>query len=384
MIPVNKLNDEKVTQRIRDKFGYRVTFLGGYVNSKTPLKMHCNVCGNDYEREMRSVMNSPVASCDVCYKGYFKKKRTKTTEQFKAEVKELVGDEYSVLSEYKAALKGIKFIHNKCGYEYEARPNDFLNGNRCPKCGMESSIKSHRYSQDEFGRMIFEKTDGAYEFVESYKGNMTKMSCRHNACGFIWKIRPNDIMNGHGCPRCNGGLKWDNKRLEDELMKRYGKDYTVIGTVTDATTKVDVRHNICGNVWNVKPVAITLEQQCPYCQARSRGEQWIDTWLKGQKVTFNSQQVFDDCRDERCLPFDFYLPSYNLVIEYDGEQHYHPVKMFGGKESYEYIHRHDLIKNKYCENNGINLLRIPYTVKGTEAIGKVIQTKIDSLANAQG
>ena len=207
------------------------------------------------------------------------------------------------------------------------------------------------------------------------------MKCRHNACGFIWKIRQNDIMNGHGCPRCNGGLEWNNKRLQDELTKRYGGDYTVLGTVIDAITKVDIRHNVCGNVWNVKPVSITLEQQCPYCRARSHGEQWIDGWLKDQGVTFNSQQVFDDCRDERCLPFDFYLPSYNLVIEYDGEQHYHPVKMFGGKESYEYTHRHDLIKNKYCEDNGINLLRIPYTVKGTEAIGKVIQEKLNSLAS---
>lgn len=380
MSPSNKLNDEKVAQRIEDKFGDRVTFLGGYVNSKTPLKMHCNVCGNDYEREMRSVMHNPVASCDVCYKGYFKKKRTKTTDQFKAEVKELVGDEYSVISEYKAALQNIKFRHNLCGTEYKARPNDFLNGNRCPKCGMESSIRSRSYSQEEFSRLIFEKTDGEYEFVEPYRGNMAKIKCCHNACGFIWEIRPNDIMNGHGCPRCNGGLEWNNQRLQDELAKRYGEDYTVLGVVVDAITKVDIRHNVCGNVWNVKPVSITLEQQCPYCHARSRGEQWIDGWLKDQGVNFNSQQVFDDCRDERCLPFDFYLPSYNLVIEYDGEQHYHPVKMFGGKESYEYTHRHDLIKNKYCEDNGINLLRIPYTVKGTEAIGKVIQEKLDSLA----
>lgn len=58
MSPSNKLNDEKIAQRIKDKFGDRITFLGGYVNSKTPLKMHCNVCGNDYERAMRN----PVAS----------------------------------------------------------------------------------------------------------------------------------------------------------------------------------------------------------------------------------------------------------------------------------------------------------------------------------
>lgn len=57
-----RLTNEEVTQKIKDKFGDHVIFLGGYVNSKTPLKMHCNICGNNYERTMRSVMHNPVAS----------------------------------------------------------------------------------------------------------------------------------------------------------------------------------------------------------------------------------------------------------------------------------------------------------------------------------
>ena len=60
------------------------------------------------------------------------------------------------------------------------------------------------------------------------------------------------------------------------------------------------------------------------------------------------------------LPFDFYLPKYNSCIEFDGIQHYEPVEHFGGQESYDYTVKHDKIKNEYCKNNGILLLRIPY------------------------
>lgn len=64
--------------------------------------------------------------------------------------------------------------------------------------------------------------------------------------------------------------------------------------------------------------------------------------------------------DIRPLPFDFYLPEYNICIEYDGEQHNRSVKHFGGDKAFYTRIKHDNIKNEYCKNNGISLLRIPY------------------------
>ena len=66
------------------------------------------------------------------------------------------------------------------------------------------------------------------------------------------------------------------------------------------------------------------------------------------------------------LPFDFYIPSINMCIEFDGEHHYRPVKFHPTMTDY-YIHdkyqkvkRHDLIKDNFCRDNHIELLRIPY------------------------
>lgn len=60
------------------------------------------------------------------------------------------------------------------------------------------------------------------------------------------------------------------------------------------------------------------------------------------------------------LPFDFYLPESNLLIEYDGSQHFHDV--FGSNKEYIQQHKRDLIKNKLCIENGVNLMRIKYNV----------------------
>lgn len=61
------------------------------------------------------------------------------------------------------------------------------------------------------------------------------------------------------------------------------------------------------------------------------------------------------------MPFDFYLPNFNLCIEYDGEQH--TLGWNYGKNcenSLNIIKENDSIKNRYCINNNINILRISY------------------------
>jgi len=90
----------------------------------------------------------------------------------------------------------------------------------------------------------------------------------------------------------------------------------------------------------------------------SAGEKRVCDYLQRKTVKYEYQKRYDDCRNINPLPFDFYLPEYNTIIEFDGYQHYFEVKRF--KTSLKDTQKHDAIKNKYCQDNGINLLRIPY------------------------
>ena len=75
------------------------------------------------------------------------------------------------------------------------------------------------------------------------------------------------------------------------------------------------------------------------------------------------QKKFDDCKDQRRLPFDFYLPEFNCCIEVDGQQHFEPSKFSNESDEYkDFIIRkkHDKIKTDYCLSHGIDLLRIDY------------------------
>jgi len=120
---------------------------------------------------------------------------------------------------------------------------------------------------------------------------------------------------------------------------------------------------------------------CPKCK-RSRGEEQIEQWLKEKNIPFIPQMTFNDCRGiRRTLPFDFYLPEINTCIEYDGRQHFEPVKfsqktsLETSKKAFLKIQKSDKIKNKYCLEHNINLIRIPYFLLNSF----LLQSSLDSI-----
>lgn len=93
---------------------------------------------------------------------------------------------------------------------------------------------------------------------------------------------------------------------------------------------------------------------------QSYGELMIEKQIKIIGIPYIKQHRFNDCKYKRVLPFDFYLPNYNLCIEYDGKQHHIPIKNWGGDKGLELRQLRDRIKTEYCESNNIKLIRINY------------------------
>ena len=105
---------------------------------------------------------------------------------------------------------------------------------------------------------------------------------------------------------------------------------------------------------------------CPTCRkTSSRYEEFVVEFLKNNDIEFIRQYRFDDCRNLKPLPFDFYLPKYNCCIEVDGEQHFeeHSQHYYGenADEKFKERKKFDKIKDDYCKNKNILLIRIPYT-----------------------
>ena len=121
-------------------------------------------------------------------------------------------------------------------------------------------------------------------------------------------------------------------------------------------------------------------QGCPRCK-ESKGEKLVSSILDKLKIKYIPQKTYTDCinvsEKGRCtvLKFDFYIPKLNTIIEYDGEGHFMPIRK-SVKDIEPQIKR-DRIKNNYCKDKGIKLIRIPYTIKFSE-VEKTIEDALKS------
>lgn len=109
----------------------------------------------------------------------------------------------------------------------------------------------------------------------------------------------------------------------------------------------------------------------------SPGELRIISYLNHLKIKYEREKYFGDCYSpitNHILYFDFYLPEYNLIIEYDGRQHF-------GKKVDDRLKIHDRTKNIYCRKKRINLLRIPYSKH--KKIEPIIEYKILELSSVR-
>lgn len=178
------------------------------------------------------------------------------------------------------------------------------------------------------------------------------------------KISLNNFLQKKICAKCAIEQKKTNK-LDIEYVKEViENDGNVLLNPNDyiRTTTHNLRIKCkCGNeyITSFDCYIHMGVNRCPVCTKRiSKNELLISDILNKLKVNYEREKRFCDCRDKNPLPFDFYIPKFNLLIEYDGEQHYKPIR--NNIEKFRLTQYHDKLKNDYCKSHDIDLLRIPY------------------------
>lgn len=123
----------------------------------------------------------------------------------------------------------------------------------------------------------------------------------------------------------------------------------------------------CGQPFEVtfKHFRTSFQTRCKCCtKSESLLERFVKQYLENDNIKYVTQYKIDNCKDVLPLPFDFAIlnndDKLKYLIECDGKQHFEIIDYFGGVEAYNYTKKHDSIKNIYCKDNNITLLRIPY------------------------
>lgn len=184
-------------------------------------------------------------------------------------------------------------------------------------------------------------------------------------CGNTSIVRTSDFIQQKQtqCYECCRATIGKKKRL-DLSGKRFGK-LTAIKYVksTDEGQAIWECQCDCGNIVYASAARLQFGNLLSCGCLKSRGERKISEILTELDIPYSYQHKFPDCKSPFSnlpLYFDFYLPDYDCCIEYDGEQHFHPIDHFGGAEQFEKTKLRDKVKTDYCDNRQIKLIRIPY------------------------
>lgn len=205
------------------------------------------------------------------------------------------------------------------------------------------------------------KHGNKYDYSKSiYINNRTKICIICYRHGEFFQT-PNDHLY-YGCSKCYGNNKKDLCYFLEKAKIIHGELYNYANfRLTNWRTKSEIKCNKCGLVFNQTPNShIDKQQGCSSCNKISKGENKIQIILLKENIKFIKNKSFKNCCNKNRLQFDFYLSDYNICIEFDGIQHYRPIKFFGGKKVFDYQIKNDKIKTKYCKDNNIKLIRISY------------------------
>jgi len=180
------------------------------------------------------------------------------------------------------------------------------------------------------------------------------------------RMRVSNFKIGKGCPGCakdkaSKQFSLSIDEVENRITQLGGLLLNKSEYINQYRKNLRILCNRCGGVFITSLVLFVQHggQVCPECShIESNGERKIRNHLMNMNIPYVQEKIFQDCRDIRPLPFDFYLPSQNMCIEFDGEQHFMDKGKFGNTLSY--IQAHDQIKTNYCHKHKIELIRFPY------------------------
>lgn len=275
-----------------------------------------------------------------------------------------------VVGEYINLNTKIKHKCKVCGNEWDAYPSNILNGHGCPKCGNNKRSASLSFTREEYINKI-SYINPNIELIGDYKNANVKVLHRCKICGNEWMPYPSNILSGKGCMKCfskkNADIRRKTQNTYIKQVNEINKDIEVVGDYIGAKIPIKHKCKICAYEWNSSPDSILHNHGCPKC-IESNGEKKVREYLQDRSIEFVYQYTFDDCKYKKKLPFDFYIPKFNICIEYDGIQHYELVDYFGGYENFMQIQIRDQIKNAYCSNHNIQLIRIKYDESVVEVL----------------
>ncbi|ALN97867.1 hypothetical protein Bp8pS_188 [Bacillus phage vB_BpuM-BpSp] len=289
--------------------------------------------------------------------------------------------DYRLVSSYENANTFI-ILEHKDGYLWKTKPR-YLDGLRqCPELAIKNKIinkkSNKRLDHNDYLKKFYSKWN-----IEDYEvvGKFTKMSdkieilCKK--CNKTWFPTADNMIyrNKKGCKDCYG----KNTYTVESVKLLIEKEYTIHSVFQKSGHSYGVfSHNCIDDsifdfTMRITDMLSKHNQGCPNCKnlyKDSKAVRDLREFFKDNNISYIEEYKFNSLKNINHLLFDFYLPSYDLLIEYDGVQHFKPTY---GQENFEKQLKRDKLKDKFCKENDKKLIRISYKEDHISKIKEVLK-----------
>jgi hypothetical protein len=264
--------------------------------------------------------------------------------------------------------------------KFKLLASEHLRGRGCRKCGRRNQGLKKRIPFSKWLRAAHKIHRKTYEYDKtSYRTTKDSIRIKCKKHGWFEQNAARHIYLQHGCEDCANervSILRSRKRSQfisesRSIHKRRYKYHLLVADKKTDVLKTDCKGRVklyCvkhGEVSIHPNNHIHLQQGCAICVG-SKGVRRIADFLKELKIGFISEWTDHDCIYKQRLRFDFFLPDHDIVIEFDGVQHFEPVS-FGSNESeaeleekFKGLQMRDGLKDAWCKENNIGMIRIPY------------------------
>lgn len=251
----------------------------------------------------------------------------------------------------------LKCLNCETIYEF-CNADNVINGNKKNVCSQCNPCLRKETLEVKNKLEYLKKNLTKIKIIKDFVNITTDLELLCLQCNEIFKRKPQLFLKTQKCPFCETKSKTKpNTLFQKELKDKFAEEYECLDEYINAYTKIKIRHK-CGFIWKITPHNLLCGKGCPKCNRfTSKGEKKIEKFLLNNNISFVKEKTFIDLP---LLRFDFYLPNKNLVIEFQGLQHYKSIDYFGGEQHFIKQKANDLKKKEYCKKQNIDFLEISY------------------------
>lgn len=338
-----------------NKYCYSKVNDENYVNNRTKIPVICKEHGVFFITPYHHIKG---VGCSKCGGKAVGDKLRKSQEDFILQAKKVHGNKYD--------YGKVKYINSNAKVcitcpihgDFLQYPSHHLRGRGCPECGGTAKKETEQFIEQS--NLIH---NGKYSYKKTvYTDGRTKVIITCPIHGDFLQT-PYHHLRGHGCPYCGHNHRYSTEEFVEMANKVHSYKYQYNKTTyINSHSKVIITCSLHGD-FEQKPYLHLNGNGCPTCKS-TLGENKIAFFLKQKKIKFIAQYKLHNeylfCKNKH-LYVDFYLPTKNVIIEFNGAQHYIPTKFFSDKRNFKEQQERDNAVRYYCKKHNIKLIEIPYT-----------------------